>query len=51
MTVEDMLGRLMVISSIEAGMTSFSIDQPGVYMVTVSTNLGTWVQKIMVNAP
>lgn len=51
MTVEDMLGRLIVNSSIEAGMTSFSIDQPGVYMVTVSTNLGTWVQKIMVNAP
>ncbi|MFM7387821.1 MAG: DUF1028 domain-containing protein [Bacteroidota bacterium] len=51
MYVVDMLGRLIVKSSIEAGMTSFSIDQPGIYMVTVSTNLGTWVQKIMVNAP
>lgn len=51
MHVVDMLGRLIVKSSIEAGMMSFSIDQPGIYMVTVSTNQGTWVQKIMVNAP
>ena len=50
MWVVDMLGRVVLTSNIQSGVTSFSMDKPGMYVVTVSTNGGTWVQKIVVDA-
>jgi hypothetical protein len=48
--VVDMLGKAVLTSNIQSGVTSFSMDKPGMYVVTVSTNGGTWVQKLVVDA-
>ena len=49
MWIVDMLGRLILKSKVQVGTTTFSIDNPGIYIVTVSTNGGTWSQKILVD--
>ena len=50
MWVVDMLGRLILNSKIQVGTTTFSIDNPGIYIVTVSTKGGNSSQKILVDA-
>jgi hypothetical protein len=48
MWVVDMLGRLILKSKIQLGTTTFSIDNPGIYIVTVFTKGGNSSQKIIV---
>lgn len=50
MSVVDMLGRLILKSKIAVGTTTFSIDNPGIYIVTVLTKVGNSAQKILVDS-